>query len=126
MRTSSSLFLMLALCLPGMAVAGILGGSKPPPDDVLQKRAADAIGFEPEEITISDVTKEDVNVSFKASLADGTIYRCTTASVSGFVRFATFGAGAQMSADCVKRPKSGKGPEAKENPLKAASKRERN
>ena len=64
---------VLLAALPSLALAGFAGGSTPPPDDVLRKRAADAIGFEPEEITVTDVKKDDVSVSFKAQLADGTI-----------------------------------------------------
>lgn len=123
MKTTLHWAVALAALLPFAASAGILGGSKPPSDDVLRKRAADAIGFDPEEIAISDVVKEDVTVRFKAQLADGTQYRCTTASFSGLVRIASFGGGGNVSADCVKRPGSGNGPEPRENPLKAASSR---
>ena len=34
----------------------------------------------------------------------------------------SMGAGNNVAADCVKRPGSGKGPEARESPFKAASK----
>lgn len=117
MKSSTArLAFALAAALPFSATAGIWGGSKPPSDELLRKRAADAIGYEPDEITVSDVTKEDINVTFKARLADGTTYRCTTETFSRFVSIMSMGAD-QTSAECVKRPGSGKGPEARKSPL---------
>lgn len=116
--------LALAALLPVTASAGVFKASTPP-EDKLKVRAADAVGVEPEEITITDIEQDGGTTRFKAGLADGTSYRCTVESPSGFVKFGTWGQADTSDAMCTKRPGSGKGPEARQNPLLEAAKRQK-
>lgn len=116
--------LALATLLPLTASAGIFKASTPS-DDKLKVRAADAVGVEPDEVTITDVEQDGGTTRFKAALADGTSYRCTVESPNGFVKFGTWGQADTSDAMCTKRPGSGQGPEARPNPLAEAAKRQK-
>ena len=110
----------LAAFLPLAANAGIFKSSAPS-DDKLKVRAADAIGVDPDEITLDEVSQDGTTTRYKAKLADGTTYRCSVEAVTGLMRFGSMGAADDSAAMCTKRPGSGKGPEATKNPFQQAA-----
>lgn len=110
----------LVALLPLASHAGVFKPSTPS-DDKLKIRAADAIGVDPDEITLDEITQDGMTTRYKAKLADGTTYRCSVEAATGLMRFGSFGAADDSAALCTKRPGSGKGPEVAKNPLQQAA-----
>ena len=110
----------LATLLPLAASAGVFKADKPS-DEKLKVRAADAIGVDPDEISLDEVTQDGMTTRYKAKLADGTTYRCSVEGATGLMKFGSFGAADDSAALCTKRPGSGKGPEVAKNPLQQAA-----
>ncbi|GAB3384386.1 hypothetical protein [Lysobacter fragariae] len=120
------LALAVALTLPFSASAVNLFGSKTADPEKLIRATADALGYDEEEIKVSDLEKDGSATRYKATLADGTQYRCYVADPgSGALgKIMSLGQDVMSSAQCTKRrstDKSSKHPDKSSNALLEAA-----
>lgn len=119
-------FLALALALPLAANAGGLYGKKVADPKKVLTATAIALGYDEEDITISDMEKgEGAETRYKATLKDGTLYRCYVETSGGLMKVMSFGQSFMTDPQCVKKKGTGNGdaPEKTSNALlKAAGK----
>lgn len=100
--------LALAIALPLTANAGGLFGKKTAAPEKVLTATADALGYDEEDITISDMEKgEGAETRYKATLKDGSVYRCYIETSGGLVKVLSFGQGFTSDAQCVKKVGTG-------------------